>query len=415
MGPGHPFSDDVNVDSLAQAHLIDQLTSVHNNVHSQKAGCETWACAWSPDGSYFAWSCGNRIVRLVPWNRHKHTTVFSDAEDIDGQYLDQQPVVIDAGELVWAVAFGSSVADTNPRSITLNWWRYKVAKDLVLATGLKSGRIRTWDVTTGQLLLELVDHRDVIRDLRFAPDGSMRLLSASRDGLLKMWDLQDDGNMYATLKTDSKWLYACGWSPDAKMLVSVGSNKSVILWDTDSMKRIRKLDGHYHDVCSCDFSPDGALLATSSYDTRVIVWDPYTGDKLMELRHMYPQPSPIYAGGANGSYVRGVNFSHDGRHIASVCDDMYLRFWDSFDPASPEQVASVSNSLCCSYSPDGAVLAVGTRNGSVSFWLSPMQVSSLQHLCRMAIRRVVPSTKVDGLFLPSRLKSFIRYQEHLCA
>ena len=41
-------------------------------------------------------------------------------------------------------------------------------------------------------------------------------------------------------------------------------------------------------------------------------------------RHLYPPPSPIYAGGANGSYVRGVSFCHDGRHIASVADDGYV-------------------------------------------------------------------------------------------
>ena len=39
------------------------------------------------------------------------------------------------------------------------------------------------------------------------------------------------------------------------------------------------------------------------------------------FRHMYPTPSPIFAGGANGSYVRAVSFSHDARHIATVCDD----------------------------------------------------------------------------------------------
>ena len=55
----------------------------------------------------------------------------------------------------------------------------------------------------------------------------MRLASASRDGSIKMWDLKDDGNMYKTLKGDSKWLYACSWSPDAKMLASVGDSRSV--------------------------------------------------------------------------------------------------------------------------------------------------------------------------------------------
>ena len=35
--------------------------------------------------------------------------------------------------------------------------------------------------------MELVDHKDVIRDLKFAPDGSLRLVSASRDGTLKVY------------------------------------------------------------------------------------------------------------------------------------------------------------------------------------------------------------------------------------
>ena len=76
-------------------------------------------------------------------------------------------------------------------------------------------------------MLELLDHKEVIRDLKFAPDSSLRLASTSRDGMIKLWDLDDDGNMYKTLKGDSKWLYSSTWSPDAKMLVSVGDSKSV--------------------------------------------------------------------------------------------------------------------------------------------------------------------------------------------
>lgn len=32
-----------------------------------KSGCETWGVAFSPDGSYFAWSQGYNIVKLIPW------------------------------------------------------------------------------------------------------------------------------------------------------------------------------------------------------------------------------------------------------------------------------------------------------------------------------------------------------------
>ena len=57
------------------ATLVDQLspTPVHP-LYPPKSGCETWCVAWSADGAYIAWSCGHRVVKLVPWNRYKHTT-----------------------------------------------------------------------------------------------------------------------------------------------------------------------------------------------------------------------------------------------------------------------------------------------------------------------------------------------------
>jgi len=41
-------------------------------------------------------------------------------------------------------------------------------------------------------------------------------------------------------------------------------------------------------------------------------------------RHCTPPLSLIFAGGANGSYVRSVSFCHDGRHVATACDDGYV-------------------------------------------------------------------------------------------
>ena len=89
---------------------------------------------------------------------------------------------------------------------------------------------------TGQLKFELCDHAAQIVALNFAPDGSMRLASASRDGSVKLWDLEDGGNLVRTLRAPPGWgpaggLNDCCWAPDARTLAAVGEFKSVSLSD----------------------------------------------------------------------------------------------------------------------------------------------------------------------------------------
>ena len=53
-----------------------------------------------------------------------------------------------------------------------------------------------------------------------------------------------------------------------------------------------------------------------------------------------------------------------------------------------------------------------TRNGIATLWHARMQVSSLQHLCRLAIRRLLPTDRIDRLNVPDRLQRFLCYAVH---
>ncbi|XP_035242506.1 WD repeat and SOCS box-containing protein 1 [Anguilla anguilla] len=418
------FPDSVNENDIGKAKPIGELL-VPVAPFDQKSGREAWSVAFAPDGSYFAWSQGHRIVRLVPWFRclSNFSGGSADApsgagprrlsrQNSDGSLAPSMPRehTIDCGDVVWGLAFGSSVPEKQSRCVNIEWHRFKFGQDqLLLATGLSNGRIKIWDVYTGKLLLNLMDHTDIVRDLTFAPDGSLVLVSASRDKTLRVWDLKDDGNMVKVLRGHQNWVYCSAFSPDSSVLCSVGAGKAVLLWDMDKYSLIRKLDGHHNDVVSCEFSPDGALLATASYDTRVIVWDPHLGTVLLELGHLFPPPSPIFAGGANDRWVRSVAFCHDGLSIATIADDRLVRFW-SIEESSPQALAALPSGLCCAFSTDGSVLAAGSRDGSVRFWASPRSIASLQHLCRMALRRLMPTQQAQALPVPARTVEYLCYR-----
>ncbi|XP_048733692.2 WD repeat and SOCS box-containing protein 1-like isoform X2 [Ostrea edulis] len=426
---------DCQPNEIELVSAVGELKPVNGPSNTHKLGQETWSCAWSEDSSYFAWSCGDKFVRLVPWDKQygrlsKKARQYSgcSTSDVDGIRVllddqdeepesdhrkEQRPIyLIDCKDYVWSVAFGSS--HSQQKDNNHSWKRVKINKSTILATGLQTGRIKLWDCSTGNLLLELLDHKDVVREISFAPDGSLIMASAARDGTVKLWDLTDDGNMYQTLRTGAKWNNCCRWSHNGKYLACVGSNKVAVIWNMDNTYRPRVLKGHYHDILACDFSPDSAMFATACYDTRVIVWDPYTGDVLLELGHLYPPPRPIFAGGANEHYVRGVSFSRNGLQLCSVADDGYLRVWNLEDPCDPQYIAEHQNALCCAFAPQDQRISVGDRMGGVIFYAVPRCVPGLQQLCRMTVRKKIISKEVDLLCLPVRLKEYLKYHDLEC-
>lgn len=61
-------------------------------------------------------------------------------------------------------------------------------------------------------------------------------------------------------------------SPDGK-LVAGASNRTFVVWDVASRRRVGKRTAHREDIRALAFSPDGRHLATASSDTTILFWD----------------------------------------------------------------------------------------------------------------------------------------------
>ncbi|PVD31542.1 hypothetical protein C0Q70_06955 [Pomacea canaliculata] len=232
---------------LVELEQLDHVTVCQNLPVSarrsgHKTGCESWKCAWAPDRSYLAWSAGHSLVHLLPWDvekQKKHNPNHMDG--LQGRNYH----VIDTGELVHSVAFGIT-----SNTVKKQRWMYQnLTSTVVLATGHKSGRIKLWNCETGSLLLELIDHKDVVRDMHFATDDSLRLVSASLDGYIKLWEFDEKGdcNLYRSLKSNTKHVFGCRWSPNMKFIAAVGSTKVVLLFSVegrDCPKQMASGRGH---------------------------------------------------------------------------------------------------------------------------------------------------------------------------
>ncbi|XP_053329352.1 WD repeat and SOCS box-containing protein 2 [Spea bombifrons] len=400
--------------------LLAELRPGREQPYDWKSSCETWSVAFSRDGAWFAWSQGHGIVKLIPWPLEEdqlRPQAFRPKnqcyKELRGQGSSKEKT-LNCGQIVWSLAFGCSPAPAGwrlwPRTVNQEVGPRETL--VLLAAGLSDGHVKVWNVHTGRLLFSLSGHQDVVRDLSFCTNGSLTLVTASRDKTLRVWDLKKDGKVIQVLTGHNQWVYCCSISPDCSMLCSAAGETSVLLWSMRSYTLIRKLEGHQNSVVSCDFSPDSALLVTASYDTTLIMWDPYTGEKLREFLHVSLQPDLDYGTTEPQlSSLRSVCFSPEGLYLASLADDRFLRIW-SLELPDPVSVAPVTNGLCCAFFPHGGILATGNRDGHVQFWTSPRVLSSLRHLCRKTLRCFLTTYQVLALPIPGKMKDFLTYRTH---
>ncbi|KAI4557670.1 hypothetical protein MJG53_020996, partial [Ovis ammon polii x Ovis aries] len=443
--------------------LLAELKPGRPHQFDWKSSCETWSVAFSPDGSWFAWSQGHCIVKLIPWPLEEQfipkgfeAKSRSSKNETKGRGSPKEKT-LDCGQIVWGLAFSPWPSPPSKKLWARHHPQVPDVSCLILATGLNDGQIKIWEVQTGRsflagikaprarlrilirdglltegcgrdprtrassppdlvphsltlglLLLNLSGHQDVVRDLSFTPSGSLILVSASRDKTLRIWDLNKHGMEIQVLSGHLQWVYCCSISPDCSMLCSAAGEKSVFLWSMRSYTLIRKLEGHQSSVVSCDFSPDSALLVTASYDTNVIMWDPYTGERLRSLHHTQLNP-PMDDSDVHISSLRSVCFSPEGLYLATVADDRLLRIW-ALELKTPIAFAPMTNGLCCTFFPHGGVIATGTRDGHVQFWTAPRVLSSLKHLCRKALRSFLTTYQVLALPIPKKMKEFLTYR-----
>jgi WD40 repeat protein len=76
-----------------------------------------------------------------------------------------------------------------------------------------------------------------------------------------------------TIRFCQPWPFRVAFSPDGKFLASGGADKRIRLWDPDTGKQLRALEGHTHDVNCVALSGDGKWLASGSQNGELFLWE----------------------------------------------------------------------------------------------------------------------------------------------
>jgi WD40 repeat protein len=191
-----------------------------------------------------------------------------------------------------------------------------------LATAVKADVAFLTDMgDPGRPRHRLIGHHDEVTSVAFNPHGQ-QLATGSRDGTIRLWDVGDRPVEVETLTADMP-VTSVAFRPDGRQL-AVGVESSVQLWDLGDGQPHRVHELHAGDlVASVAYSPDGQTLIASA-GTSVKLWDLGVPDPATSIAN------PVVLRGHSDT-VTAVDYSPDGRHLASASKDGTARLWLSLD------------------------------------------------------------------------------------
>ncbi len=195
-------------------------------------------------------------------------------------------------------------------------------------------------------------HQQTVRAVEYSPDGK-RLLTASIDGSIAMWDAETFREIYR-LRVDGE-VNDATFSPDGT-LIAAGSGQTISVWDVETGKILKQFSGLTDEIWSIDFSPDGSQIACSGVPRSVNIWNVETEKQVRVLEGF-------------GDSVGHLRYAPGGETLATACEDGTVKIWNA---ASGELIRTLEGhadeAWTVTYSPDGKLIASGGNNSDSILW-----------------------------------------------
>lgn len=140
---------------------------------------------------------------------------------------------------------------------------------------LTAGRDKTakaWDLKEKQSVVTFPEHQNIVYGVAAKADGSAGF-SVGADRQLRTWKPSGEGKQVKNAGGHGDEVFKIVTNPKQPMLATSSADKTVRLWNLDTLAAGKTLSGLSDFVYTVAFSPDGELVAGGSYDGGVAVWN----------------------------------------------------------------------------------------------------------------------------------------------
>jgi WD40 repeat protein len=225
-----------------------------------------------------------------------------------------------------------------------------------IAYGNYGGYICLWSRKKG--LVERWRGHSNVSSVSFSPCSNL-LVSIGSDNRIKLWDL-DNRNLCVWTQANTSRHDKVAFSPTGDIIATFGYPDARVFVRSKSdgsiLQTLRSDIGIKYGVA---FSPDGRTLAVCGYQNAIELWD-LDNDSGRST-------STLFDGHTED--VLAIAYSPDGKFLVSASNDKTLKLWDVAKEKCVQNLKGhIGRVRSVSFSPDGKFLASGSDDREIRVW-----------------------------------------------
>ena len=218
-----------------------------------------------------------------------HLTTETDVEVLVNQIVFEQPLVRESRKpqlrrLIYKLIEKLEANETQ------DFYLFKILRAHILPltncafnksgdkfiTGSYDRTCKVWDTNSGEELLTLEGHKNVVYAIAFNNPYGDKIITGSFDKTCKLWSAET-GVLFHTFRGHATEIVCLAFNPSGDVVATGSMDNTAKLWDVNTGKEIHTLLGHTAEIVSLNFNTDGTQVITGSFDHTIKLWDCSTG------------------------------------------------------------------------------------------------------------------------------------------